>query len=216
MAEARKRIVWGRASSSNVMKVLWLLSELGLPFERIDVGGAFGQTDTATYRAMNPTGLVPTLQEGDFSLWESNVILRYLAQQHAADRTLWPADSRARAKIDQWMEAQQTVLNRPMSAVFWGLVRTPSTQRDLPAVAEAIRAVTPAWRMIEAQLEQHAHIAGTDFTLCDIPWGVHAHRWFNMDYLGLSRPELPAVREWYDRLSERPDYRQHVIGTPIA
>ena len=216
MAEVRKRIVWGRASSSNVMKVLWLLSELGLPFERVDVGGAFGQTDTAAYRAINPTGLVPTLQEDDFSLWESNVILRYLAQEHTAERRLWPADPGARAKIDQWMEAQQTVLNRPMSAVFWGLVRTPPAQRDLSAVAEAIKAVTPAWRMIETQLEQHAHIAKADFTLCDIPWGVHAHRWFNMDYLGLIRPELPALRAWYDRLCERPGYRQHVVGTPVA
>ena len=120
------RIVWGRATSSNVMKVLWGLGELGLPFERVDVGGAFGKTDTAEYRAMNPTGLVPTLQEGSFTLWESNAILRYLAQAHGSDSPLWPADARARANIDHWMDAQQTVLNRPMSAVFWGLVRTPA------------------------------------------------------------------------------------------
>src|ERR1700761_483582 len=83
-----QRIVWGRATSSNVMKVLWALGELGLPFERIDVGGSFGKTDTPEYRAMNPTGLVPTLQEDDFTLWESNAVLRYLAQEHAAGTTL--------------------------------------------------------------------------------------------------------------------------------
>ncbi len=95
------------------------LGELGLPFERIDVGGAFGKTDTAEYRAMNPTGLVPTLQEDDFSLWESNAILRYLAQAHASGSALWPEDAHVRANIDRWMDAQQTVFNRPMSAVFW-------------------------------------------------------------------------------------------------
>ena len=123
-----KRIVWGRATSSNVMKVLWGLGELGLPFERIDVGGAFGKTDTPEYRAMNPTGLVPTLQEDDFTLWESNVILRYLHAAHAPASPLFPAEPHARANVDRWMDAQQTVFNRPMGQVFWGLVRTPDGQ----------------------------------------------------------------------------------------
>jgi glutathione S-transferase len=210
------RIVWGRATSSNVMKVLWGLGELGLAFERIDVGGAFGRTQTPEYRAMNPTGLVPTLQEGDFTLWESNVILRYLAQVHASGSALWPEDPHARANIDRWMDAQQTLLNRPMSGVFWGLVRTPADKRDLTAVAAAIEETARAWRMIEATLETHDFIAGSAFSLCDIPWGVHAHRWFGMDYLGLVRPEMPALRAWYDRLCERPAYRQAVVATPIS
>jgi glutathione S-transferase len=209
------RIVWGRATSSNVMKVLWALGELDLPFRRIDVGGSFGQTDTPDYRAMNPTGLVPTLQEDAFTLWESNAIVRYVAHSHAAGSPLWPDDPHARATIDHWMDVQQTMLNRPMSGVFWGLVRTAPDKRDLTAIAAAIADTARAWRLIEPHLERHAFITGPDFTLCDIPWGVHAHRWFNMDYLGLARPELPALRAWYDRLSERPAYRQHVMATPI-
>ncbi len=216
MTQATNRIVWGRNTSSNVMKVLWGLGELRLPFERIDVGGAFGKTDTREYRAMNPTGLVPTLQEADFTLWESNAILRYLAHVHAGNTTLWPSDPKRRADIDRWMDAQQTILNRPMSGVFWGLVRTPPGQRDLKAVEASIAETTRAWRMIEARLDRHAHIAGPDFTLCDIPWGVHAHRWFGMDYQGLTRPELPALRAWYDRLCQRPAYQQHVVATPIV
>jgi glutathione S-transferase len=210
------RIVWGRATSSNVMKVLWGLGELGLTFERIDVGGSFGKTDTPDYLAMNPTGLVPTLQEGDFTLWESNVILRYLAQVHAAGSALWPTDPRTRANIDRWMDAQQTVLNRPMGGVFWGLVRTPPDKRDLKAVETAIGETARAWRMIDAKLQVHDFIAGADFTLCNIPWGVHAHRWFGMDYLGLTRPEMPALRAWYDRLCARPAYQTHVMATPIS
>ncbi len=210
------RIVWGRKTSSNVMKALWGLGELGLPFERIDVGGAFGKTDTPGYRAMNPTGLVPTLQEGDFTLWESNVILRYLCAQNAPDSPLFPAAPRIRANIDRWMDAQQTVLNRPMGAVFWGLVRTPAEQRDMTAIAGSINETARAWGMIEPLLASHAYIAGDTFTLCDIPWGVHAHRWFGMDYLGLERPALPALRAWYDRLCQRPAYREHVVGCPIS
>ena len=211
-----ERIVWGRATSSNVMKVLWGLGELGLPFERIDVGGAFGKTTTPDYIAMNPTSLVPTLQEGDFTLWESNAILRYLGSVHAGGSALWPSDPRARAHADRWMDAQQTLLNRPMSQVFWGLVRTPADQRDMAAITAAIAETAKAWRYIEPALERHAFIAGADFSLCDIPWGVHAHRWFGMDYLGLARPDLPALKAWYDRLRQRPAYQQHVSGCPIT
>lgn len=224
MSEAAQRVVWGRNTSSNVMKVLWVLDELGLPFERIDAGGAFGKTDTPEYRAMNPTGTVPTLHEYGqeagqvvgFTLWESNAILRYLGQVHGSGSALWPSDPRARASVDRWMDAQQTVLNRPMSAVFWGLVRTPAEQRDLAAVQASIAETARAWRLIDANLAGHAYIAGTAFTLCDIPWGVHAHRWFGMDYQGLDRPEMPALRAWYDRLCQRPAYRRHVVDTPIV
>ena len=216
MTDTASRIVWGRPTSSNVMKVLWTLDELGLPFERIDVGGAFGRTGTPEYRAMNPTGLVPTLQEGEFTLWESNAICRYLAAVHAPGTPLWPDDARARANIDHWMDAQQTVLNRPMTAVFWGLVRTPADKRDLTAVAAAIGDAAAAWRIVEAGLHARPFIAGGDFTLCDIPWGVHAHRWFNIDYQGLIRPDMPVLRAWYDRLCERPAYRRHIVATPVV
>lgn len=216
MSETVNRIVWGRASSSNVMKVLWGLSELGLPFRRVDVGGAFGGTDTSDYRAMNPTGLVPTLQEEGFTLWESNTILRYLATAYPAGATLWPSDPKRRSTIDQWMDAQQTVLNRPMAGVFWGLVRTSPDKRDMKAIAASIIEASSAWRMIEARVAQHDYIAGPNFSLCDIPWGVHAHRWFGMNYQGLERPEMPALSAWYNRLCQHPGYRQHIVETPLT
>lgn len=208
-----RRILWGRATSSNVMKVLWALGELGLPFERIDVGGSFGLTDTPEYRKMNPTGLVPTLQEDDFTLWESNAILRYLCAAHAPESPLWPREPKARANVDRWMDAQQTVLNRPMGVVFWGLVRTPADKRDPAAIAQGVADATKAWGLIEPYLGRHAHIAGEAFTLADIPWGVHAHRWFNMEF---ERPPLPNLRAWYDRLLQRPAYQQHIVSCPIV
>ena len=211
-----QRIVWGRKTSSNVMKVLWGLDELALPFERIDVGGSFGKTDTSEYRGMNPTGLVPTLQEGDFTLWESNAILRYLCHAHVPGSPLWPQEPKARANIDRWMDAQQTTFNRPMSQVFWGLVRTPADQQDMAVIQQAIQDTAKAWGFIEPRLGWHAFIAGAEFTLADIPWGVHAHRWFNMDYLGLDRPDLPNIRAWYDRLCERPAYRTHISSQPVV
>ena len=207
------RILWGRATSSNVMKVLWCLEELHLPFERVDVGGPFGKTDTPEYRAMNPTGLVPTLQEDDFSLWESNAICRYLCHAHAPHTKLWPQEPKARANIDHWMDAQQTVMNRPAGIVFIGLVRTPAEKRDMAAIKQVIAETAKAYGLIAAELAKHKFIGGDEFTLADIPWGVHVHRWFNMDF---DRPEIPHLREWYERLKERPAYRQHIASAPIA
>ena len=153
--EPMRRILWGRATSSNVMKAIWTLEELQLPYERIDVGGSFGKTDTAEYRAMNPTGLVPTLQEDDFTLWESNAICRYLCHAHAPHSKLWPQEPHARANVDRWMDAQQTLLNRPIGVVFWGLVRTPPDKRDMAAIAQGVRTPRasgawsrPSWRSI--------------------------------------------------------------------
>ncbi|HWA80106.1 MAG TPA: glutathione S-transferase [Acetobacteraceae bacterium] len=206
------RRIWGRTTSSNVMKVLWLLDELGLPYERIDAGGSFGKTDTPEYRAMNPNGLVPTLDEDGFFLWESNAILRYLCAAHAPQTPFWPAEPRARATIDHWMDWQQTTLNRPMTVVFQGLVRTPPEQRDQAAISAAIRDCIGIWGILEAELSHRPYVGGSAFTLADIPLGVHVHRWLNMEF---SRPPFPHLQAWYNRLLERPPYRTHV-ARPLA
>ena len=150
-----RRILWGRATSSNVMKAIWTLEELQLPYERIDVGGSFGKTDTPDYRAMNPTGLVPTLQEDDFTLWESNAICRYLCHAHAPHSKLWPQEPHARANVDRWMDAQQTLLNRPIGVVFWGLVRTPPDKRDMAAIRQGVEDAARIWGMVSAELAKH-------------------------------------------------------------
>jgi glutathione S-transferase len=142
------------------MKAIWTLEELKLPYERIDVGGSFGKTDTSDYRSMNPTGLVPTLQEDDFTLWESNAICRYLCHAHAPHSTMWPQEPHARANIDRWMDAQQTLLNRPMGVVFWGLVRTPADKRDMAAIKQAVEDTARVWGMVSEQLAKRVDVGG--------------------------------------------------------
>ncbi len=207
-----RRILWGRATSSNVMKVIWTLEELQLPYERIDVGGSFGKTDTTDYRAMNPTGLVPTLQEDDFTLWESNAICRYLCHAHSPHSKLWPQEPHARGNVDRWMDAQQTLLGRPIGVVFWGLVRDRPTSATWRRSSKGwrMRRVSGRWSM--AELAKHPYLAGDDLTLADIPWGPHLHRWFNMDF---ERPEVPHLRAWYDRLLQRPAYKQQLAGPVV-
>lgn len=198
-----RRILWGRSTSSNVMKVVWLLEEMKVPYERVDVGGSFGKTDTPEYRAMNPTGLVPTLQEDDFTLWESNAILRHLG----ADSAFFPREPRVRANIDRWMDAQQTTMNRPQGTIFINLIRTPPEKRDKATVDAAIKEAAVAWGLIGAELGKHSFICGDSLNLADMCWGVHVHRWLNMTF---DRPDVPNLKPWYDRLLSRPAYRDHV------
>ena len=96
--------IWGRNTSSNVQKVMWAIGEMKLPHERIDVGGAYGKNNEPPYLAMNPNGLVPTLEEEDgFTLWELNSIVRYLAAK--TDRPHARAGGsagRARSRTNGW------------------------------------------------------------------------------------------------------------------
>ncbi|HTW29310.1 MAG TPA: glutathione S-transferase family protein [Acetobacteraceae bacterium] len=203
------RRIWGRPTSANVMKVVWLLEELQLPYERVDAGGEYGRTDTPEYRALNPNRSVPVLQEDNYVLWESNAILRYLCSAWAPDLPLWPRNPQARGSIDRWMDWQQTVLNAPQAALFWGLVRTPPAERDAAAIAAAAAKAGHAWTLLDEILGKAPYVAGPAFTLADIALGVHVHRWFSFAIEG---PELAGLRAWYGRLLERPPYRRFVAG----
>ena len=207
------RQLYGRASSSNVMKVIWLMEELGIEYERIDAGLSFGVVDTPEYRHMNPNGIVPTLNEDGFVLWESNAILRYLASRHPDGGRFWPADPHARAHVDQWMDWQQTVVNTPQSVVFQGLIRQTAAQRDMTAIGAAAERVGRAYSILDAALVHRAFVAGPELSLADFTLGIHVHRWFNFP---LVRLDLPHLRAWYDRLLARPLFARHVAILPLS
>ena len=199
--------IFGRRTSANVMKPLWAADELGLDYEQVDVGGQFGGNREPGYLAMNPTGLVPTLVEDDFTLWESNAITRYLCGKYGQG-SLWPADPRVRAVADTWMDWQQTACAPMMIPVFWGLVRTPEAERDHDAINASIERGCEVWGMLDRRLANHAYVAGDTFTMGDIPIGPQAHRWFN---LVEKRPPMPNLEAWYRRLTERPAFRKNVM-----
>lgn len=202
--------IWGRANSSNVMKVLWSCEELGVPFERIDAGGAFGRTKEPEYLAKNPNALVPTIEEPDgFVLWESNAIIRYLARTRAPGNTLYPADPRAAADCDRWMDWQLGALNAPMTTIFFTWVRIPEPERDYAAAGKARDAAERLWAMVEAKLGGNAFLGGANLTLADIALGVYVHRWFA---LPIERKPMPALEAWYARLQQRPGYAKHCAG----
>jgi glutathione S-transferase len=205
--------IWGRNTSSNVQKVLWALGEMKLPFERLDVGGAFGKTKDAPYLAMNPNSLVPTLEEEDgFTLWESNSIIRYLAGKHA-NRTLEPADLRVRATAQKWMDWQLSVLGPAITPVFWGLIRTPPEQRDAKAIMSGKEKTIAAAKIMDVQLGKTQYLAGNDFSYGDIPVGIMIYRYMQ---LIPERPATPNLDRWYAAISTRAAFREQVAVVPLS
>lgn len=203
--------IWGRISSINVRKVVFTAQLLGVPFERVDAGAAFGIVKTPEYLAHNPNALVPLLEEGDFTLWESNVIVRYLCACHARG-TLYPEDLRARFDAERWMDWQQTTLNNAGRDAFLQLIRMPAEKRDERVIAASVAATEPLLAMLDAQLARRPFLAGEQLTMADIPIACEMHRWWG---LPLEHPRHPHLARWYEYLRSLPAARG-ALDVPLS
>lgn len=203
--------IWGRNTSSNVQKVMWAITEIGVPCERIDVGGPFGKNREAAYLAMNPNGLVPTLEEEDgFTLWESNSIVRYLAARHKS--SLEPADLRVRAQAQKWMDWQLTVMAPAIGPLFMGMVRTPPAERNAKAIEDSKVKTGEAARILDDQLAKTQFLVGDAFSYGDIPVGIMVWRYRE---LAPERPAFKNLDRWYAAIAARPGFQQHVRAIPL-
>ncbi|MEP9380178.1 glutathione S-transferase N-terminal domain-containing protein [Aquabacter sp. CN5-332] len=205
--------IWGRANSVNVQKVLWCCDELGLSFERIDAGLHFGRTREPGYLALNPNARVPTLVDEDFVLWESNTILRYLAQKYGADTELYPADLRHRAIADKWLDWTLSTYAPVERDLYWSLIRTEANKRDKSAENRLAEQLSSFWQMLASDLDDRQYIGGEAFSIADICLGAFARRWFGFE--GLEKPSLPALASWFEKVSGRPGFQRH-LTTPMT
>lgn len=200
--------VWGRPTSSNVQLVMWATAELGLEPHRIDVGGAFGGTDTAAFKAMNPNGLIPVMEDKDVVVFESAAILRYLAAKYG-DASFWPDDPGKRAVLDSWAEWTKTTLCPVLIyQVFWTLVRTPSAERDLTALEQQVQKLGELMQLATNQIGENEFLCGNTLSFADIMFG---HTLFRYYTLPISRPDLPILQAYYERISSREAYKNHVM-----
>jgi glutathione S-transferase len=200
--------IWGRKTSSNVQKVLWTCAELDVAFERVDWGGPFGGNQDPAYLALNPNGLVPTVQEGELVIWESNTIMRWLCATRGGEQ-LYPSDAVLRTHVERWMDWNLSSLTTPMSALLWGYYRTPPEKRDATALDGARRRGGELLAMVERRLDGRNYLAGDAFTLADIGIGIWVHRWY---LYPIERPDLPQLKAWYGRVGERTGFRDYVAG----
>ncbi len=199
--------ILGRDTSSNVMKVLWACAELGLEFDREDIGGKHGGNNTPDFKKMNPNGLVPVIIDNGFVNWESNSCVRYLAAKHDPGG-LYPDDPQVRAVAERWMDWQVTTVSPAMIPVFRGMVRTAAEDRDMDAIEAGRTTLSQKLEIMNHVLAESAFMAGDSFTMGDIPLGIAAWRWFNMP---IEREEYPHLKRWVDALSERPGYQKHIM-----
>jgi glutathione S-transferase len=201
--------LWGRVNSVNVKKARWCLEELSLPYERIDAGLQHGVVNTPEYRKLNPNGLVPTLDEDGFILWESHSIVRYLAARYGKG-VLWPLDERERALANQWMDWAFSFQGSVRDA-FWNLIRTAPEKRDAKAIeASRVKSGEMA-RILDAALEGRLYVAGS-FSMGDIPIGCEVQRWMR---LPIERPKLPHLEAWFERLCARPAFKA-TVDLPLS
>jgi len=192
--------ILGRVTSINVRKVLWVLDELGIAYEREDWGLPLRDPKVPEFLKLNPNGQVPVLVEDGFVLWESGAVMRYLSKHEGG--ALMPSDSRQRAIADQWLTWQATELSPHWVYPLQALVRKNPAFNDSEKLAKALADWTAKMRILENQLAGSGSFAtGERFTLADIALGVSVHRWFETPF---ERPDLPAVRAYYDRLRTRP------------
>ena len=203
--------LWGRANSSNLKKVTWLCDEMGLAYERIDAGMNFGVVNTPEYRKLNPNGLVPTIDDEGFILWESNAIVRYLAAKHAAG-ALWPTDLKVRADADRWMDWCTSTLWPAFRPVFWNLVRTPAEKRNLKEIEDGAKKTAELLSFLDAALAGRKFIAGDQISIGDIAFGPVLYLVQNV---ARARPKLSNYAAWYARISERPAFRR-VVALPVT
>ncbi|MEM6162457.1 glutathione S-transferase [Erwinia sp. P6884] len=195
--------ILGRTSSINVRKVLWTCDELDIAFEREDWGEGFRSPHEAAFKKLNPNATIPVIQDQDFVLWESNTIIRYLANAREGS-WLYPLNPRERARVDQWIDWQATELNTAWRYAFMSLVRHSPAHRDPRLLAAACKGWTYTMGILNQQLESTgAYVAGSAFSLADIPIGLSVNRWYETP---LEHADLPAVRAYYERLTQRKGY----------
>lgn len=198
--------IWGRRNSINVQKVLWCVDELGVAYEQIDAGMQFGVNSEAWFLAVNPNGLVPTIEHDGRMLWESNAILRYLGSQFGRG-TLCPDDPYDYAQADMWMDWQLGMVMPGLNPVFLGLVRTTPEKRNAAAIEAGEARLTKAFAALNAHLSGRDYIVGTGLTITDIAIGCAVNRWYLLD---IKRPDYPHLHAWFAGISQRPMFRKNV------
>jgi glutathione S-transferase len=205
---ASKIKVWGRVTSSNVKKVLWLSHELKLDIDRIDAGGKHGVVSTPEYKALNPNMRVPTMEDDGFVLWESNAIMRYLCTTRGGE-ALYPSDPKTRADIERWLDWSLSVLSSADTPLFIATIRVPETEHDKTEIDKLIRQTGNAYAIMNEHLKGRKFFVGDSFTIADLALAIFTDRWTRNPFLA-GKPEFSENAAWLSRVREREGFRKFV------
>ena len=199
--------IWGRPNSINVQKVMWTVGELGLEYQRLDVGREFGGLDTEAYGRLNPNRKIPVVEDGEIVVWESQACVRYIAARYDSGG-LYASSPAERSLADRWMDWKVTTVLPHLHVCFWGLIRTAEADRDMAAIERASNDLGEVWKLLDNHLDGKSFVVGDRLTMGDIPLGAAFYRYVS---LPIERPSLPHVERWYDQLNVRPAFVEHVM-----
>jgi glutathione S-transferase len=208
---------------TRTFRPLWMLEELGIPYELVRTDFANGDTHAPEFLKINPNGHVPALVDGDLALFESMAINLYLAEKHGKG-TLWPDSEADRARAVQWSFWVMTECEQPLFAVLFGQGGqqfekwrawteteefrvthpgvTPATRETAEAAAkQGEAALQPPLRVLNAQLEARDYILGPSFGVADVNV---ASVWVTARLARLDLSAYPNVDAWLTRCTSRP------------
>lgn len=205
--------LWGRSNSTNVRKILWCLHELGLSFEHIQAGGVFAIVNTAEYLQLNPNGLVPCLQDNDFTLWESHTILRYLAEKYGQN-SLFLADISQRYDAEKWMDWCISSISPIFKTIMLQAVKLPVEYRNQALLSQAIHELEVKLMLLDQHLRQQCFIAGEHFSISDIAAGSYFYTWktLHLHHQLEQKNDFPSLDAWLERLLKRPAFQTALLS----
>ncbi|HDG9763617.1 glutathione S-transferase [Acinetobacter nosocomialis] len=193
--------ILGRDNSINVRKVLWLCEELNLEYEREDWGRGFRSVQSPEYLQLNPNGQIPVVLDGDLVLWQSNSIIRYLANAYDKEHKLYPTQAKDRFFVDQWLDWQAIELNNSWTYTIMSLLRHSPDYQDPNLLQQGIENWNHHMQILDQQLAKtQTYVAGTEFTLADIPIGLSVQRWKATPF---DHPTLKHVDQYFELLNQR-------------
>lgn len=198
--------ILGRATSSNVRKVLWTADLCRVLYEHDVWGMPHRDPKVPEFLTLNPNGTVPVIIDDGFVLWESNAIVRYLAETRRSP--LWPADEREHAVVDQWLTWQANELLPSWLYAVSALLARNAAFGDADKIAGSIAQWSMKMRILEEQLSAGGgYVANGRLSLADLALAISTHRWFSTPF---ERPDLPAVSQHYERLKVTPEGRKYL------
>jgi len=201
--------IFGRKSSCNVQKVIWLCSELKIDFETKDYGGKYGRTKEEAYKSLNPNSTVPLIEDEGFFLYESNAIIKYLSNKY---NYLKLEDHKMIAKRDQWMDWAGFTLAAPCAIITLNLILLPPEKRNASKVSKAKEQVLSLLKILNNQLGDNQYLLGQEFSLADIPAGCWYNRCLKLDF---DLSSFKGISAWGARLSKRKAFQNSIIAAPM-
>jgi len=188
-------------TASRAARALWIVHELGIPFEHVAM--EMKDLKTPEYLKVNPNGKVPALVDGEFKLFESMAINLYLAKRFAKDG-FWPAGAEDQARCYQWSFWGMTEVEKPLLTILIDMFMTAPDKRKPEAVAEAQKALPKPFAVLNAALEGRDYLLGSGFTVADLNLA---------SILSWSRPikydfkPFPNLSAWLERCLSRPAFK---------